>query len=505
MTHGATRKEESGTTGGRSIHPVGSEEISHWDVATDVLVVGFGCAGAAAALEAQAAGGDVLVAERAGGPGGTSALAGGEIYLGGGTDIQRACGFEDSPEQMYAFLNAALGPEPDTDKLALYCEQSVAHFEWLCELGVPFKPSLWDKPAYVPPTDDGLMWLGEKSHPFCEIAAPAPRGHRPQAGHFGGHLLMEKLGEAVAARGIQSSGDTTVERLVTGSDGDVVGVIGRRFGERLTIRARRGVVLATGGFVYNDEMLRLHAPALLGRSKIGTEHDDGRGIRMAQALGAAVRRMDVGEAAIWVSPAIMARGIIVNAQGQRFINEDTYPGRIGQVALYRQQGEAFMVFDQEIYDGLSRGARLGQEPAWVAETVAELEEEMGLPERALQTTVDLYNEHAADGRDPLFGKQPEWLKPLRPPFAAIDARGRAEGDGTGTGPAAGGFLVFTLGGLDTTTEGQVRSVDGRTIPGLFAAGRTAAGLSGWGYISGTSLGEGMLFGRRAGRAAALRR
>src|SRR5690349_21624276 len=102
-------------------------DVSMWDDQADVVVVGLGAAGACAAIEAREAGADVLVLERAGGGGGTSALSGGLIYMGGGTPVQKACGFEDSPDEMFRFLMAALGPEPDEAKIRLFCERSVEH------------------------------------------------------------------------------------------------------------------------------------------------------------------------------------------------------------------------------------------------------------------------------------------------------------------------------------------------------------------------------------------
>ena len=128
------------------------------------------------------------------------------------------------------------------------------------------------------------------------------------------------------------------------------------------------------------------------------------------------------------------------------------------------------------------------QPTWVAETVEELEAEMGLPAGSLQSTVDLYNRHAAEGSDPVLGKKSEWVKPIVGPFAAIDLRGRTGG--------------FTLGGLKTTVDSEVLHVSGAPIPGLFAAGRCTSGVCAGGYASGTSLGDGSFFGRRAGISAA---
>jgi 3-oxo-5alpha-steroid 4-dehydrogenase len=263
------------------VFPESASDIPSWGVETDVLVVGGGCAGASAALEASRGGAATILLDGGGGLGGASALAGGEIYLGGGTPIQKACGFEDTPEQMIKFLMAALGPHADAERITVYSEDSVEHFNWLVDQGVPFKPGLWEHPAWVPPTDDGLMWMGENTYPYNELAVPAPRGHRPQHVGHGGWLLMDRLGARVAESDVDVRLSTTVERLITGGDRRVVGVVARSLGERVALRARRGVILCTGGFVFNDEMLAEHAPILLGHSKVGTEGDDGSGIRMA--------------------------------------------------------------------------------------------------------------------------------------------------------------------------------------------------------------------------------
>jgi 3-oxo-5alpha-steroid 4-dehydrogenase len=112
---------------------------------------------------------------------------------------------------------------------------------------------------------------------------------------------------------------------------------------------------------------------------------------------------------------------------------------------------------------------------------------MGLTTASLQATVAAYNEGAARGEDPLLHKKPEWIKPIGSPVGAIDLR-----------ESTGGF---TLGGLATTLDAEVLHVSGEPIPGLFAAGRSTAGLAAWGYASGISLGDGSFYGRRAGRSA----
>ncbi|WP_280346587.1 FAD-dependent oxidoreductase [Nocardia neocaledoniensis] len=483
-----------------SVTPVDAGELDGFDHETDVLVVGYGCAGASAALEAAATGADVIILEKFSGGGGSSALSGGEMYLGGGTDIQRACGFEDTAEDMAAFLLAALGPDADRAKVELYSRESTRHYQWLVEHGVPFKPSLWDSPTWVPPTDDGLMWMGENAWPFAELATPAPRGHRVTSDGFGGKVLMQKLAEAVADTSVAVHTDSNAVRLITEA-GRVVGVVAKQYGRLHTYRARRGVVLTTGGFADNAEMVAQHAPQLVGLGVNSDGGDDGRGVVMAQAAGAAVRHMSAAQVGISLIPGMMVRGMIVDEKGRRFINEDVYPGLVGQAALFKHGLKVWVILDEQAYEEVPENERWGVQPHFVAETLDDLEQQIGMPPGALQTTITEYNRHAAEGDDPYFHKAPRWLRPLRSPFAAIDVqRGIAPPEYGAAG--RGGAEVFTIGGLHTTVDGHVLDLDGAPIPGLFAAGRATSGLHSWGYISGTSLGDGTFFGRRAGVAAA---
>jgi 3-oxo-5alpha-steroid 4-dehydrogenase len=198
--------------------------------------------------------------------------------------------------------------------------------------------------------------------------------------------------------------------------------------------------------------------------------------------------MYAGEVSLPITPPrTLIHGILINAKGQRFINEDTYMGRVGQSALYEQDGEVYLIVDEASYEV----NWMGLAATWVCATTAELESEMGLPTGSLQATVDLYNRHAASGEDPLFHKGPSWVRPLVPPIGAIDLR---------IGPAP--YAPFTLGGLEAMVEGEVLNVVGDPIPGLFAAGRTTAGVCSFGYASGLSIGDSTMFGRFAGASAA---
>lgn len=480
------------------IVPIAEAEISRWDHEADVVIAGYGVAGASAAVEAARAGADVLVLERTGSWGGAASMAGGFIYLGGGTPVQKACGFEDSVDNMAAFLKVAMGPGADEKRVDDYCAGSVAHFDWLVGCGVTFKEEFFGEPGWEPMGDQGLMYSGgENSFPFNTVATPAPRGHVPRMSNkkqgeaSAGYMLMKPLVETATAAGARALYDVRAQRLIVSDDGRVVGVVARRYGDEVAIRARRGVVLATGSFAHNEAMVAQYAPRIAGRPAASIEQHDGRAIQMAQALGADLAHMDATEVAIFADPQQLVRGILVNARGQRFVAEDTYPGRIGQLTLYHQDNTAYLIIDGDAQDEAMASLSpqlMMRPPTWVAETVAELETEIGLAPGSLQATVAAYNDGAAHGEDPLLHKKPEWVKPIGSPVGAIDLR-----------ESTGGF---TLGGLATTLDAEVLHVSGEPIPGLFAAGRAAAGLAAWGYASGVSLGDGSFYGRRAGRGAA---
>lgn len=231
---------------------------------------------------------------------------------------------------------------------------------------------------------------------------------------------MECLSAAAESAGATTLFDTQAVTLIVDEDGVVTGVVARRYGAEITILAHRGVILTTGGFVDNDAMLSAHAPELLGHTKVSAGTDDGSGIRMAQALGAAVRHMSSGQVGMSLIPGLAARGMVVNARGQRFINEDTYPGRIGQAALYRNNmggswagGDTavWVIVDEEGFEDVPEPQRWGVRPTHVAETPEELEQLTGLPTGSLTATIARYNESAMGGADLDLHKAARWLRP----------------------------------------------------------------------------------------------
>lgn len=480
-----------------------SSDITEWTDEVDVLVIGFGIAGGCAAVSAAASGANVLVLEKAAAAGGTTSMAGGHFYLGGGTAVQRATGHEDSAEEMYKYL-VAVAKEPELDKIRAYCDGSVEHFTWLEDLGFEFERTYYPGKVVVPPGTEGLSYTGnEKVWPFRDQAKPAPRGHSvPVPGELGGAaMVIDLLVKRAEELGVQVRYETGVTNLVL-DDGAVAGVQWKHFGDTGAIKAT-SVVIAAGGFAMNPEMVAELTPDLgtERRTKhhgtvapyiLGNPNDDGLAIRLGVSAGGATKNMDqqfITAAAY--PPGILLTGVIVNNQGERFVAEDSYHSRTSAFVLEQPDKQAYLIVDEahmqmpempliKFIDGY--------------ETIAEMESALGIPDGKLAATLQRYNEQAARGEDPDFHKDPDYLAPQDTgPWAAFDlSLGRALYSG------------FTMGGLTTSIDGQVLRADGSTVAGLYAAGACASNIAedGKGYSSGTQLGEGSFFGRRAGAHAA---
>jgi 3-oxo-5alpha-steroid 4-dehydrogenase len=464
--------------------------------AWDVVVVGFGIAGGCAAHEAAQAGSRVLLLERAAVHGGTSSMSGGHFYLGGGTAVQQATGHVDSPDAMYDYL-VAVSLDPEPDKIRAYCDGSVEHFDWLEALGFEFERSFFPGKAVIQPGTEGLMFTGnEKVWPFHQQARPAPRGHKvPVPGDTEGtKLVMDLLRDRVEEAGVEVRYETGATNLVADDSGTVVGVAWRRFQESGLVRAG-SVVLAAGGFVMNADMVAEHTPALGSKLfTLGSTYDDGLGIRLGESVGAELKHMDQPFiTAPFYPPSQLVKGLIVNKLGQRFVAEDSYHARTSGFVMEQPDCAAYLIVDSEHVEHPAMPL-VPFIDGW--ETVGEMESGLGLPEGSLVSTLRRYNQHAERGEDPDFHKATEWLAPQdKGPWGAYDLT---------LGQAL--YAGFTLGGMRTTVDGQVQRPDGSIIRGLYAAGACASNIAqdGKGYSSGTQLGEGSFFGRRAGRHAAAR-
>jgi succinate dehydrogenase/fumarate reductase flavoprotein subunit len=472
--------------------PLSAKDVT-FDLTADVIVVGMGVAGACAAIEAHEAGADVLVIERTSGGGGSSAMAGGYVYFGGGTRVQKANGFDDTVEDMFKYM-MAVSPEPDETKIRLYCENSVAHFDWMERQGVPFNDRFFPGKDPEHPTDETLSWTGnEDAWPFSEIAKPVPRGHKIGVNGAAAYAMMNALIATVKRIGIAAEFDSAVNALVCDETGRVVGVRYRQFDEIKYARARNGIILTTGGFVWNRELIDKYTPsmALPGINPHGAPTSDGAGHLLGQSVGGKLTSMASTMISIPIyAPESRIQGILVNRNGKRFINEDVYHGRATAFAMEQPDMVAYLICDAPAF-----GERNGYEAlidAW--ETVPEMERDLGIPDGALQATLEAYNANVARGEDPDFHKAKKYLRPLvEPPFAAVNVT---------LGPVSAQGL--TQGGLATTADSQVLDEAGRIVPGLYAAGATASNIAkdSAGYASGFMIGESSYFGRRAGRHAA---
>ncbi len=522
-----------------------------WDVEADVLVIGFGAAGSAAALEAQAAGAEVLIVDRFGG-GGATALSGGVVYAGGGTIQQMAAGVADSPAAMYDYLAAEVGDAVSAETLREFCDGSAGQLAWLVDHGVPFEGSLCpDKTSY--PTNQHYLYYSGSELSFADFAPPAPRGHRAVGRGTSGRVFFDRLADAVGACGVRVLPQTRALELIVDDSGRVIGAscqsmhgapawarsghrvlhklgkkpfiylggLGRRLhkpvawlettrSRPLRIGARRGVVIAAGGFVANRAMLREHAPAYRGGLALGTVADDGSGIGLGAGAGGATRLLD--RVSCWrfiTPPAALLRGILVDQAGQRICDEARYGAAIGEAMITRHDRRAWLLADQPIiaeswrtlrgstlWFQLMQAVYLLTRARVSGYTIGAVAARAGIDADGLAATLAGYNAIAAAGqRDPM-GKPAELVRELvTPPFSLIDLSIRPR-------PAYPAPML-TLGGLAVAEDtGQVRRADGTVIDGLYAAGRSAVGVCSNSYVSGLSLADCVFSGRRAGRHAA---
>ncbi len=321
-------------------------------------------------------------------------------------------------------------------------------------------------------------------------------------------------------------GSAAAAHRVPGALNRVVDRFEHRRGRRVRIGARSGVVLATGGFSYAHDLLAEHAPAFRGTLPLGTPGDDGSGIRAARRIGAAVRSMDRCGASRFIAPPVgFCSGVLVDAAGERICDESLYAATLS-ARIADHGGRAWLVLDAdaraEIAEQIRRSPKLRDRPLrqivsgrasavifprvfgtvnlhlnrQIAPDLRSLATACELPVEQLVATIGSYNDGGAGRlcRRP-WARTPHSFGPSpRLPFAAVPCH-------------LGGVLFpapcITLGGLDVDgATQQVRRDDGTAIAGLFAVGRSAAGIASRSYVSGLSLADCVFSGRNAGRALA---
>lgn len=475
---------------------VAQADVAGWDREVDVVVAGQGVAGTCAALEAHRAGAETLIIERASGGGGASALSSGIFYLGGGTAVQQAAGYDDDSEQLSAFLLASCDPL-DPNAAIAFANDSKDHFDWLEAQGVPFERTYFGGKAVWLDDTTCLMWTGnEKAWPYREAARPAPRGHKVAGvGENAGSAGMKPLLERCEIEGIPAIYDSSVVALVQDGEGRIVGVKVKQPGAEFFVKARRGVIVACGSHNMSEPLIKANLPLLTETSEpLGIPSNDGAGVLLCMSAGADVVAMDgvIPTASIY-PPGQLIKGIVVNRNGERFVAEDVYHGRLGNFVMEQPGQTAYLIVDSEIFAYPENPfAKHTLVDGW--ESVEEMEAGLSMPTGALFETMRSYTEGAAKGEDKRFHKHSDWLKPLdQAPYAAFDISFDKSN-----------YLFITLGGVKTDTVGRALDLHSNTIPGLYVVGASAAHIprSGKAYASGLSLGPGSYFGRRAGRHAA---
>jgi 3-oxo-5alpha-steroid 4-dehydrogenase len=537
-----------------------------WDVETDFVVVGFGGAGAAAALQAREQGLQVVAIDRAEGGGATEA-SGGVFYAGGGTTIQQELGEHDTPENMFAYLKLETQGVVSDDTLMRFCRGSAGDADWLMKHGVKFGGPVWKQKTSYPKVDYFLYHSDNSLLPtYAEHAAPSARGHRgvirkgKSAVGLGGSIY-QPLKRSALASGAVLDCKTEARQLIVDSDGVVVGIRalhlkagselyrehsrclaradlitrlypfflpGARVIHRLadryfaraaeientqrssrTYRARRGVCLSTGGFIFNRPMVKHHCPRFAPGMPLGTPADDGSGIRLGQSAGAAVDRMERATAWRFINPpAAWSSGIIVDSSGARFVNESSYGATIGDAMVDAAEGKAWLILDsrlvREAWRQIAPGKVLPFQQQLAAlnmllgkrkaNSIEALCQELGFDDATLRTTLAECASVARGEIEDAFGKPAEDTHDLVPPYHVIDVS---------LGAKLLPCTVLTVGGLAVNeATGEVRRDDGTEIKGLYAAGRTAVGLPSHLYVSGLSIADCIFSARRAARHAA---
>ena len=425
-----------------------------WDGAADVVVVGGGNAGLPAAITAFDKGSRVIVLEVSGGMASSLAMiAGGTPFTG--TDLQKAEGIDDSPDQLYEEAVKVSGGDPELWRALADRQEEV--YEWLKSIGA--------KPEQV-------------------LLAP---GHlRRRSIKFEGHgpALCKVLRDSAASKDIDIRYHHRALKLIQDADsGRVIGVTADNDGKVVNIKAKKAVILATGGFSQNLDIVKEFGPHFSDLVSTAPKTHQGDGLKMAMAIGAGTDglglavcpSMPVGEKTLQFVNAGTYGGITVDRWGNRFGNEateelGTYTEK-HKICLDRDStGLHIGVTDQAIKDLNEPPPTPPREPIYKADTIEELEKQLGIPAGNLKATIDEYNSDIEKhGYDKKYGRKllgMHWpdkpvMKLDHPPYYAVKYKI---------------CLTSMKGGLRINAKCQVIDQFGDVIPGLYAAGEIAGGL-----------------------------
>lgn len=455
-------------------------------VTVDLVIVGSGAAGLSAAYWAAEGGlQNILVLEKEPVIGGSSTIAEG-VFSVSDTPYQKAQNISDSNELFFDDMMRQGNFKNDPALVRLYITESKKVFDWFNQRGV--------HPSGV----------------FLSAGMSAPRGHS-----FNSTALIQTLRLECEKKGIRILTSTQAVKLLT-EQAVVSGVVAEVAGHHsLEIRSLHGVILATGGFTRNREMLCHFAPALKNAAVISGIGSTGDGISMALPFGSqladtafikASYGFRLNPASIVDFTSIYYEGaVIVNQQGRRFVNESSSYKTLGEKALEQPEGKSYIIFDNRmrltamehrpidrvLWSGYDRGEPL--DFVFWGNTIEEAAKKAGLSPTAVTDTIKRYN-HAVDSDQPdEFGRQTlsaGYGHPLpleEPPYFIM--------------PSVSA-IMGTYCGLRVNTRMQVIGQGGQPIPGLFAAGEVMGGVHGENYITGTGLGKALTFGKVAGESVA---
>lgn len=528
-----------------------------WDHEVDVVVLGSGGAGLTAALTAAVAGASVEVYEKAPTVGGTTAVSGGIVWI---PAHNRSPDGELTPADALRYLRAQSLGSMDDELVETFVRTGPAMLDFIeAHSGLQFEIAT-GFPDYRPELPGGqpgggrslsaapfdLAQLGEwatriTSFPAdwsnvgfdAETRARLHAAIDERTGHLcvAGTALIAGLLKGLLDAGVTPHTSARAEGLIA-EDGDITGVRVALPDRAISVRARHGVILGTGGFEWDPALAQaflrgpMHGP-------VSPPNNTGDGLRMAMEHGADLANM--GEA--WWVPIVQIpgdtidgkprsrsvrlertrpRSIIVNSAGRRFVNEACdYNSMAGAFHYLDPRGgyvndRGWMVFDSV---HLQRYGFLGVEPGqpvpdWFCESadLAELAAKTGIDADGLTRTVESWNRHVAAGADPDFGRGSSAYDGYWGDDSATTPAGRTLGP-IDTAPfyavPVSIGAMGTKGGPRTDRDARVLHVGGEPIPGLFAAGNAMGGVTGRAYGgAGGTLGPAMVFGYRAGHAAA---
>ena len=433
----------------------------------DIVIVGAGGAGMAAALSAKDAGMNPVILEKMPIAGGNTLKSSGGMNASE-TKFQEAQGIEDSNERFFEdTLKGGKGTN-DQELLHYLVDNSASAIDWLDSMGI---------------TLDNISYSG---------GASVKRIHRPHDGSAVGTYLVDGLLRNIHEQEIPLFVNADATKI-NETDGKVTGVNVKINGEEKEI-AGDAVVVTTGGFGSNKELIEKYRPDLKGYVSTTSEGSTGDGIKMIEELGGATVDMDqiqvhptvVQDTGMLISETVRGEGaILVNQQGERFYNELETRDNVSAAITDLPESYAYLIFDNALA-GRAKQVDYYKEQGVVveADTIEALAEKIDVDPATLKKTLDTWNQTVADKADKDFGRETAMDYDLTEgPFYAIQI-------------APG--IHHTMGGVKINTKTQVLKEDGTPITGLYAAGEVTGGIHGQNRIGGNAVADIMVFGRQAG-------